>query len=140
MIQPETKEIAEEDEQGNKGPSSQNDNSGCKPSQIKIKLVIIFKKQRFIQETEGEGASEKEIKDVIGDPSSLNVARVLETGFKTTDGRIEGSYLGTPGGDSGEFILGLQIFSEMQLSTTGSIQLTQSKVKNILRDYLQYMK
>jgi len=32
---------------------------------------------------------------------------VLSTGFKTLDGRINGDYLATPGGDAGEFILGL---------------------------------
>jgi len=35
------------------------------------------------------------------------MARVLENGFKTLDGRISGTYLATPGGDTGEFILGL---------------------------------
>ena len=44
---------------------------------------------------------------MIGDPKKLKFVRVLETGFKTLDGRINGAYLGTPGGDAGEFLLAL---------------------------------
>eukprot|EP00347_Sterkiella_histriomuscorum_P004252 403361163 len=102
---------------------------GCNPSQIKVKL-----------ETQGDGATEKQIKDLINSPSGLQLVRVLETGFKTLDGRIQGSYLATPGGDSGEFILGLQIYADMKLATTGEVHLTQAKVKNLLKDYLQIMK
>jgi hypothetical protein len=38
----------------------------------------------------------------------------VNTGFKTIDGRITELSLFTPGGDAGEFILALQIFSEMK--------------------------
>jgi hypothetical protein len=78
-----------------------------------------------LQEAEGEGATQKQIKDLIGNPTDLQFARVLSTGFKTLDGRINGHYLATPGGDAGEFVLGLQIFQDMQVSTTGESHLTK---------------
>jgi hypothetical protein len=80
---------------------------------IKNKACKIFYCYYF-QETQGEGATEKQIKDLIGSPTDLTFARVVETGFKALDGRIGGSYLATPGGDAGEFILALQIYSEMK--------------------------
>ena len=70
----------------------------------------------------------------------MQFARVLSTGFKTLDGRINGAYLATPGGDAGEFLLGLQIFQDMKLSTTGEAHFTQQKVKNLIKEYLLYMK
>lgn len=51
-------------------------------------------------------------------------AKVVEQGFKTLDGRVQDAYLATPGGDAGEFILALQIYSEIKQSTTGSSFLT----------------
>ncbi|CDW91600.1 UNKNOWN [Stylonychia lemnae] len=92
------------------------------------------------QETQGEGATEQQIRELINTPTTLAMARVLENGFKSLDGRISGTYLATPGGDSGEFILGLQIYQEMKLTTNGEVHLTQAKVKNLLREYLSYMK
>jgi hypothetical protein len=74
---------------------------------------------------------------LIGLPTELTFARVLEHGFKTIDGRIRDAFLGTPGGDAGEFILALQIYSEMKPS---NVQLTEDKVLNIFKDYLAYMK
>lgn len=59
----------------------------------------------------------------------------MESGFKSVDGRISGSYLATPGGDAGEFILGLQIYSDLKQQ-----HLTRKKVLNLFKDYLTQMK
>lgn len=40
----------------------------------------------------------------------MDITKVLSNGFKTLDGRLTGTVLGTPGGDAGEFILALNIF------------------------------
>lgn len=45
--------------------------------------------------------------------------------------------LGTPGGDAGEFILAIQIYSDMMGQ---SAYLTEDKVLNLLKDYLVSMK
>lgn len=70
---------------------------------------------------------------MIGSPTKLQFASVLNTGFKTLDGRVNGAYLATPGGDAGEFILGLQIFADMKLATTGESSLTKQRVKNLFK-------
>jgi hypothetical protein len=51
---------------------------------------------------------------LIGSPTDLSFVNVLDHGFKTLDGRIQDAFLGTPGGDAGEFILALQIYSELK--------------------------
>ena len=63
----------------------------------------------LLKEAEGSegGACEKQIKDLIGCPSNLTFARIVENGFKTLDGRVNDELLGTPGGDAGEFILAI---------------------------------
>jgi len=81
--------------------------------------------------------NEKILKELIGNPQDMQFARVIENGFKTLDGRISGPVLGTPGGDAGEFILALEIYSELM---GRNVHLTENKVYNIFRDYLQYMK
>ena len=40
------------------------------------------------KETEGDGATEKQIKDLIGSPTDLTFANVVKNSFKTIDGRI----------------------------------------------------
>lgn len=74
----------------------------CNPTELKTKL-----------DAKGEGASDKDIRNLLGTPTDMTFARIAETGFKSLDGRITGEYLATPGGDAGEFILALQIYSEM---------------------------
>ena len=103
------------------------DDEFCRATQIKVKL-----------ESQGEGLSEKDVRDLVGDPQNVRYARVLETGFHTVDGRLAPNVgiLSTPGGDAGEFILALQIYSD--LMAQGSY-LKLDQVKNILREYLLYM-
>ena len=99
--------------------------------------VYEFLSNLISQENNEEGASESEIKDLIGPPKDLMFANVLEKGFKTLDGRVSDAHFATPGGDAGEFLLALQIFNEMK---PASIELNQQKVLNIFKDYLSYMK
>lgn len=61
----------------------------------------------YFKETEGDGATEEEVIDMIGNATDLTLADIVSTGFKTVDGRILEESLFTPGGDSGEFILAL---------------------------------
>ena len=61
----------------------------------------------YYKESPGDGATEKQIKALIGQPTDLVFAKVVEQGFKTLDGRVQDAYLATPGGDAGEFILAL---------------------------------
>ena len=60
----------------------------------------------------------------------------MDMGFKTLDGRIDGEYFGTPGGDSGEFILALQIYSDLLKAKASKDQITQAYVLDILKSYL----
>jgi hypothetical protein len=53
------------------------------------------------------------ILQVLGQPSSIHINKILETGFKTMDGRIKEHGLFTPGGDVGEFILALQVYQDL---------------------------
>lgn len=79
----------------------------------------------------------KNIIKLIGDVSSFELEPVVESSFATIDGRVQGTILGTPGGDAGEFVLALQIYSEMM---GPDAHLTKDHVLNILKDYLSYMK
>ena len=48
-----------------------------------------------------------DIRNLVGTPSDMTFARISEAGFKTLDGRVMGTFLATPGGDAGEFILAM---------------------------------
>jgi hypothetical protein len=50
---------------------------------------------------------------LIGYASELEWVFVEQHSFKDLDGRITGSYMGAPGGDSGEFILALHVYQEL---------------------------
>ena len=67
---------------------------------------------------------------------SLGYAQITATSFSTLDGRINGPVMATPGGDAGEFILALAIFSELK---GAEVHLSEEKVLNIFKDYLEYM-
>ena len=65
---------------------------------------------KWLKETDHGKDVESSVRKIIGGPTSIKIERVLEESFKTVDGRIKESGFFTPGGDTGEFILGLQIF------------------------------
>jgi len=81
--------------------------------------------------------SEVKVREIIGQPGSITISKVLETGFYTMDGRIREQGLFTPGGDSGEFILALQIYQDLKKSLDSSFKLEQADVKNLIVDYLK---
>jgi hypothetical protein len=67
--------------------------------------------------------------------------KIQEQSFKSIDGRINGEYLATPGGDAGEFILALQVYYELSYARhKGNFSLSQNEVTRILKEYLKYMK
>jgi hypothetical protein len=53
------------------------------------------------------------------------------------DGRIKDPCLSTPGGDIGEFLLGLQTLSDI---LGENVELSQNVIKEILVKYLKQMK
>jgi hypothetical protein len=61
----------------------------------------------YFKETHGSGATESVIRELMGSPVNLSFVKIQEQSFKSIDGRINGEYLATPGGDAGEFILAL---------------------------------
>ncbi len=64
----------------------------------------------------GEGLDIHTIQKIIGYPSDLKFTGVEEETFKCLDGRTNGEYLGCPGGEAGEFILGLHVYSKTMLN------------------------
>lgn len=78
----------------------------------------------------------------MGNPSNMSLAQILETGFKTLDGRITTASFYTPGGDAGEFILALQVFQDLHAQDAEDGQplfLSYAQVKEYLVSYLNYM-
>ena len=102
-------------------------NSGpkCDPSKLRIH-----------QEKKGHGATFDEIRSLIGNIEELNYIVVPEISFKCLDGRYRNGIVGTPGGDSGEFILALIVYEDM---LGGGKKLTQDNVEGILKQYLKSM-
>jgi len=93
----------------------------CKPTKIKL-----------VQNQEGEGASYEEIsKKLEGD---FAYAEVTRSSFSCLDGRITEEALGAPGGDAGEFVLGLIVYEDI----TGK-QLSEEEVQSTLEKYLECM-
>ena len=55
----------------------------------------------------------------------MKISKIAKESFKCTDGRTKGDYLATPGGDTGEFLLALHVYSTKYLTNTS---LTQERV------------
>lgn len=50
---------------------------------------------------------------MVGHPKELTYVNVADQHFSCVDGRVEGGVLGTPGGDTGEYILALHVYENM---------------------------
>lgn len=109
-------------------PLNNQQSSGpkCDPSKLRIH-----------EERKGQGASFDDIRDLVGNIEDLNYVVVPETSFRCLDGRNAKGVLGTPGGDAGEFILGLMVYEDL---LGGGKKLTQDNVDRYLTLYLKSMK
>lgn len=94
-------------------------------------------KLRIHEERKGQGASFEDVRALIGNIEDLTYVVVPETSFKCLDGRNAKALLGTPGGDAGEFILGLMVYEDL---LGGGKKLTQDNVDLYLSLYLKSMK
>jgi len=97
----------------------------CDPSKLKIKA-----------EKKGIGASYDNVKSLLGNIEELNYVLITETSFKCLDGRNNNPVLGTPGGDSGEFIIALSVYEDL---IGGGRKLNQDSVDTFFVQYLKWM-
>lgn len=113
-------------------PESQDNTQGsgkgpfCDPSKLKIR-----------GEKGGIGASYDDVRNLVGNIEELNYVRVPEASFKCLDGRFNDPILGTPGGDTGEFIMALSVYEDL---LGGGRKLSQNSVDHFFSQYLKLMK
>ena len=98
----------------------------CDPSKLKIR-----------GEKGGIGASYDNIRNLVGNIEELNYVKVTEASFSCLDGRFNDPVLGTPGGDTGEFILALSVYEDL---LQGGRKLSQDSVDHFFSQYLKLMK
>ncbi len=112
-----------EEELNNKEDKSEK----CDPSKLTIQ-----------NELKGKGASLNSIRNLIGDASSLTYVPIEKSSFKCLDGRYNKPVLSTTGGDSGEFILALNIFEDLlnENNNNKTILLNQEDVDFILYKFI----
>ena len=87
-------------------------------------------------EVKGKGASLNSIKKLIGNIKSLEYVDISNTLFKCLDGRYSFPILGTPGGESGEFLNALNILEQILSEEYGKEFLNKNDIKKIIRNYL----
>lgn len=95
----------------------------CSPSKIKLS-----------QEQEGSGTSYQTMQEYLSSNTNYTYAKITHSSFRCLDGRIHEEMLGTPGGDAGEFVLGLIEYQDMLGSS-----LNETYVFEILQEYLKCM-
>lgn len=95
----------------------------CSPSKIKLS-----------QEREGSGTKYQVMQEYLSATTNYTYAKITHSSFRCLDGRIQDEMLGTPGGDAGEFILGLIVYQDL----LGS-DLNETYVFDILQEYLRCM-
>jgi hypothetical protein len=97
----------------------------CDPSKLRIRT-----------EKQGVGASNDDIRTLIGNIEDLNYVKVPTTSFKCLDGRNRDASLATPGGDAGEFITALIVYEDL---IGGGRKLTQENIDDFFIQYLRKM-
>jgi hypothetical protein len=97
----------------------------CDPSKLSIH-----------SEKKGQGASQDDLRNLIGNIEELNYVKVPSISFKCLDGRSNSAVLATPGGDAGEFILALAVYEDL---LSGGKKLNQDSVDHIFHQYLTMM-
>lgn len=95
----------------------------CSPSKIKLS-----------QESEGSGTSYQTMQEYLSSNTNYTYAKITHSSFRCLDGRIQDEILGTPGGDAGEFILGLLEYQDL-LETS----FNETYVFDVLQEYLRCM-
>ncbi|OMJ70354.1 hypothetical protein SteCoe_31686 [Stentor coeruleus] len=95
----------------------------CQPSKIKLS-----------QDRDGIGSTYEEVTDKLESYENFTYAKVTHSSFRCLDGRIVEPLLGTPGGDAGEFVLGLLVYQDL-IKTP----LTEQQVLDYLQSYLKCM-
>ena len=95
----------------------------CQPTKIKL-----------TQDRSGTGSSYEEISDRLEGYENYTYARVTHSSFRCLDGRTTEGVLGTPGGDAGEFVLGLLVYQDLI-----GVFLTQENVTDYFETYLKCM-
>lgn len=98
----------------------------CDPSKLKIR-----------GEKGGIGASYEDVRNLVGNIEELNYVKVPEASFNCLDGRFNEAILGTPGGDTGEFIMALTVYEDL---LGGGRKLSQNNVDHFFSQYLKFMK
>lgn len=95
----------------------------CQPTKIKL-----------TEDMSGTGSTYEEISEKLESYENYTYARVTHSSFRCLDGRVAEGLLGTPGGDAGEFVLGLLVYQDLS-----GVVLTQENVTDILNSYLKCM-
>ena len=110
-----------------------NKDAKCDPSKLTIQ-----------NEIKGKGASLNSVRNLIGDALSLTYVPIEKSSFKCLDGRYNKPVLSTTGGDSGEFILALNIFEDLlneyniNNNINKTIKLNQNDIDFILYKYINF--
>lgn len=95
----------------------------CHPTKIKL-----------TQDREGIGATYEEISSKLSTAGNYTYARVTHTSFRCLDGRITNPILASPGGDAGEFVLGLLVYEDMS-----GKELDLESIETYLHEYVTCM-
>ncbi|CAG9333175.1 unnamed protein product [Blepharisma stoltei] len=95
----------------------------CHPSKIKL-----------TQDREGTGSTYEEINEKLSGYGNFSYARITHSAFRCLDGRIVDDILGTPGGDAGEFVLGLLVYQDL-----AGVSYTQEDIDEYFEKWLKCM-
>jgi len=104
------------------GTAFENKGPYCQPAAVKIR-----------QDHPGSGLSPSEIRETYAQPLDISFGRISEIPFSCLDDRIMSSSLSTPGGDLGEFLLGLSVLESV---SPDNKKLDQDTVNDLLVRYL----
>ena len=94
------------------------------------------KKIKITSEMPGKGISTTQLKDLIGNLDEIPYSKIEDYSFFCLDGRNKKIGIATPGGDAGEFLLGLDVYENLLVGKL----LGYEEVKILLTSYLKFMK
>lgn len=79
------------------------------------------------------GLSREELRTLLGRPTDTVLVSAAASSFACIDGRSNNPVLGTPGGDFGEFLMGLS-----EIEHTLDLRLSEAQVHHLLKGYLDF--